>query len=228
LERGFGADASPESDFMSVYRSEAFTLKTYSFAELHKLVVFLTRNYGKVRAVAHGAKHTRSRFGSSLELLTRVRLTFQLKENQELAVLQECEIVQAFPAYRLSLELNLYFNYFAELLMEFSREHAESETLFRLTAATLGASHTVSPALLARYFELWALRLEGVLPPLEEGLPPELAPRARQMMRLPPEGLQDFVLQPSENDSLEAYAGSLIEQHLERPLKTKRMLKQIL
>jgi DNA repair protein RecO (recombination protein O) len=213
---------------MSVYRSEAFTLKTYSFAELHKLVVFLTRGYGKVRAVAHGAKHTRSRFGSSLELLTRVQLTFQQKENQDLAVIQQCEIIQAFPAYQLSLELNLYFNYFAELLLELSREHADSETLFRLTAATLGASHAIPPALLARYFELWALRVEGVLPPLEEGLPADLAVKTRQMMRLPPERLKDFSLHPSENDTLEAYAGRLIEEHLERSLKTRRMLKQLL
>jgi DNA repair protein RecO len=213
---------------MSVYRSEAFALKNYPFNELHKLVVFLTRHYGKVRAVAHGAKHIRSRFGSSLELLTRVQLTFQQKENQDLAVIQQCEIVQAFPAYRLSLEINLYFNYFAELLMEFSHEHAESETLFRLTAATLEACHSVSPTLLARYFELWTLRLEGVLPPVEEGLPAELAVKARQMMRLPPGDLHTFSLETSENEALETYAGRLIEHHLERPLKTRRMLKQML
>ena len=57
--------------------------------------------------------------------------------------------------------------YFAELLDEWAPEDAPNERLFRLGAAmgdALGAAGSVEA--LARYFEYWLLRLEGVYPSL--------------------------------------------------------------
>ncbi len=157
---------------MSGYQSEALTLRTYPYAESHKIAVFLTRNFGKVRGVAYGAQKAKGRFSGALEPLTHLRLTFSRKENQELASLKNCEILQVFPGYQLSLKMNLHFSYFAELLVEFSREEEESDLLFRLSLAVLEATQKVSIDRVARYFELWLLKLEGVLPSLEAKLPP--------------------------------------------------------
>ena len=41
---------------MAIYSTEAFVLRTYSLAEADKICVFLTREMGKVRGVAHGAR----------------------------------------------------------------------------------------------------------------------------------------------------------------------------
>jgi DNA repair protein RecO len=58
--------------------------------------------------------------------------------------------------------------YFAELLDEWAPEHLPNERLFRLGAAVgdaLAAGASVEA--LARYFEFWLLRLEGVYPALD-------------------------------------------------------------
>jgi DNA repair protein RecO (recombination protein O) len=125
---------------MSGHQSEALALRTYPYAESHKIAVFLTRDFGKVRGVAYGAQKAKGRFSGALEPLTYVRLTFSQNENQELASIKNCEILKAFPAYQLSLEVNLHFSYFAELLVEFSREQEESELLFRLSLTVLEAT----------------------------------------------------------------------------------------
>ena len=81
---------------MKIRQSEALVLRTYPYLESHKIVVFLTRKYGKVRGIAYGARKPKSKHGGSFELLTQVQLTFSRKENQDLATVRNCEILQAF------------------------------------------------------------------------------------------------------------------------------------
>ncbi|GAA2197250.1 DNA repair protein RecO [Sinomonas flava] len=57
-----------ESTFASrSYRDDGVVLRTYKLGEADRIVVFLTRQHGQVRAVARGARRTRSRFGARLE-----------------------------------------------------------------------------------------------------------------------------------------------------------------
>ena len=211
-----------------VESSEALTLRTYEFGEANKIVVFLTKSMGLLRGVAYGAKRSRSRFGSSLEQLTWVRVTFKRKEHEDLVVFQNCEIIRPSPAFRLGFEENLHCSYFAELIVEFVREEVESEKLFRLTNAVLEAIGTVSIELLARYFEFWVLRLEGVLPALGTILPEELASKAIRVLKLPPSELGKVALTDQEIAQLASATEKLIEYQLEKPLKAKRMLKELL
>ena len=210
---------------MNQYQSEALILRTYPYAESHKIVVFLTRGVGKVRGIAHGAKKPRSGFGASLETLTRVQVTFRRKEHQELAVIQSCEVVQVCPAYELSWEGNVHLGYFAELLQEFSQEQEESENLFRLAVATLDVIGKIQIEVLARYFELWLLRLEGVLPRLEEILPAELALKTLEMLKCHPSGLGSVTLTEAELKRLASRSWKLIEYHLEKTPRSWKLLR---
>ena len=56
---------------MPVYTSEALILRTYKLGEADRIVVFLTRDRGKKRGVAKGARRPRSRFTGALEPMTR-------------------------------------------------------------------------------------------------------------------------------------------------------------
>lgn len=211
-----------------VESAEALTLRTYDFGEANKIVVFLTKHVGLLRGVAYGAKKSRSRFGSSLEQFTHVRATYKRKEHEDLVVFQNCEIIRPAPAYRLGLEENIHCSYFAELVVEFVREEVESEKLFRLTNAVLEAMGTSPIHLLARYFEFWLLRLEGVLPALNNVLSDELAKKAMGMLKLHPSELTEVVMSDREMAELASATEKLIEYQLEKPLKAKRMLKELL
>ena len=213
---------------MSAHRSEALTLRTYPYAESHKIAVFLTRNFGKVRGVAYGAQKAKSRFAGSLEPLTQVRLSFSRRDHQELAAIDSCEILRAFPAVQVSWEVNLHFSYFAELLVEFSKEQENSELLFRLSLAVLEASQQVPIHHLTRYFELWLLKLEGVLPPLEGKLPSQLALKVYGLMKLRSTQLDTVQLSGEESKRLENLCSELIEYHLEKRLKTRKMMMEFL
>ena len=207
---------------------EALTLRTYPFGEAHKIAVFLGRDTGQIRGVAYGAQKSKTRFGSALELLTYLRLTCRMRENQELAVIENCEIIRPSPAFRLGWEESLHLAYWAELLVEFSREQVASERLFRLSLAAIDAAGQVSMPVLTRYFEFWTLRLEGILPALDSIVPRDVAERAAAMLQLRPADLGNCSFSEEDLGQLERAADKLIENQLEKPLKAKKLLKELL
>src|SRR5436190_8655728 len=103
--------------------SDALVLRSYKLGETSKVVVLLTRDRGKLRAVAKGARGRRSRYQSALEPLSRVRASLYGRQGAELFRLGDCELVRsAFPAASRGLEESLALSYFAELIDAFSPE----------------------------------------------------------------------------------------------------------
>ena len=52
---------------MSLYRDDGVVLRTWRLGEADRIIVLLTAEHGKVRAVAKGVRKTRSKFGGRLE-----------------------------------------------------------------------------------------------------------------------------------------------------------------
>lgn len=160
---------------MPVYCSDALVLRTYRYGEADRIVVFLTQDRGKKRGVAKHASRSRRRFGAALEPLTCGRATYMEREHRELVRLDRVEPADT-PMRRAGHEdtgdaaLVLgHVSYFAELLDEWAPDSAPNERLFRLgwaVSAALGRTPGSVEAL-ARYFEYWLLRLEGVYPALD-------------------------------------------------------------
>jgi len=69
---------------MPLYSADALILRTYKLGEADRIVVFLTRDRGKKRGVAKGARRLRSNFVGGLEPLTRARVAYFEKERREL------------------------------------------------------------------------------------------------------------------------------------------------
>ena len=69
---------------MPVYTSDALILRTYKLGEADRIVVFLTRDRGKKRGVAKGARRPRSKFTGALESLTRAGVAYYERELRDL------------------------------------------------------------------------------------------------------------------------------------------------
>src|SRR5436190_16159827 len=80
---------------MPVYTSDALILRTYKLGEADRIVVFLTRDRGKKRGVAKGARRPRSRFAGALEPLTEVHVAYFENERRELVGLNYAETVRS-------------------------------------------------------------------------------------------------------------------------------------
>src|SRR6185295_5720012 len=162
---------------MPLYTTDALILRTYKLGESDRIVVFLTRDRGKKRGVAKNARQSRRRFGGALEPLTYGRVGYVERERRDLVRLEYVEPVRS-PMAAVQGEALGYAEYFAELIDEWSPEADPNETLFRLGASmvdAMAAGVPIEP--LARYFEYWLLRLQGVYE-----ADPSLSDRARAFL----------------------------------------------
>src|SRR6185295_9473608 len=91
------SDSQPwdNGGFMPLLQSDAIILKTYPLGEADRIVSFFTRDYGKVRGVANGARRMKNRFGASLEPLAHSRLMFFERENRDLVRIQSSELLDS-------------------------------------------------------------------------------------------------------------------------------------
>jgi DNA repair protein RecO (recombination protein O) len=152
---------------MPLYSAQALVLRTYPLGETDRIVVFLTRDRGKKRGVAKGARRSRRRFGGALEPLTRVRVEYVERETRELVSVHFADPV-ASPLSARDPGALCYVGYFAELLDAWSPDNDANDALFRLGCAALDALAAGVPGQrLARYFEFWVLRLQGVYPSID-------------------------------------------------------------
>lgn len=71
-------------------------LRTHKLGEADRIITLLTRQHGRVRAVARGVRRTTSRFGARLEPFTHVDL--QLSEGRSLDHITQAETLTPFHA----------------------------------------------------------------------------------------------------------------------------------
>ncbi len=160
---------------MPVHCADSLVLRTFAYGEADRIVVFLTADRGKKRGVAKNASRSRRRFGAALEPLTRGRATYVEREGRELVRLDRVEPsgtplqgIASVPVEEAARRLG-HALYFAELLDEWAPNDAPNERLYRLGAAAARALEAAEGSVetLARYVEIWILRLEGVYPSIE-------------------------------------------------------------
>src|SRR6187549_2478400 len=156
---------------MPVYTSDALILRTYKLGETDRIVVFLTRDRGKKRGVAKGARRARSRFSGALESLTRAGVAYYERELRDLVRINYIEPQRSPLAIVARHAENAsalgHAEYFAELIDEWAPEGHADERLYRLGSSVIDAfADGAATDRLARYFEFWLMRLQGVYPQL--------------------------------------------------------------
>jgi DNA repair protein RecO (recombination protein O) len=154
---------------MSVLTSESVVLRTWPVQEADLIVSIFTRDYGKLRGVAKSALKSRRRFGGALEPMTIARAWFVERPRQELARLDQLEIIRSPLSAPIDQPRLAVLSFFAEVLEEALPEHDPQETVFRLLASVLehtteARSETIQPWMSLTYFSLWMTRLMGLLP----------------------------------------------------------------
>ncbi len=211
---------------MPLYTAEALVLRTYKLAEADRIVVFLTRDRGKKRGVASHARRPRSRFTGALEPLTEVRVAYFESERRELVNLNYAETVRS-PLAAASLESLSYSHYFAELIDACAADADADERLFRLGCSVLDALATGTPVdALARYFECWLLRLQGIYP-TDISLSRGAMAFIDATRQVTPANAGTLGASMPVLRELELKHQALISSHLEKELKTVRVMNEL-
>jgi DNA repair protein RecO (recombination protein O) len=211
---------------MPLYTADALVLRTYKLGEADRIVVFLTSDRGKKRGVAKSARRPRSRFAGALEPLTHARVAYFEKETRELVSLNYADPIRS--PLSVPGEAVSYASYFAELIDEWAPADDPNETLYRLGASVLDAmADGVQAELLARYFEYWLLRLQGVYPEARGTLSDAAVAFLAASRSVTPMRVGDVPVPLGVLKELEQVHRALIAMHLEKNLKSDRVLRDL-
>lgn len=153
---------------MPLKESEAIILRTFPLGEGDRLVSFLDRQSGRVRGVARGARMPKSRFGSTLEILSYIRIWYFEREGRELVRINQCELIESFLDVQRDYSSSIGLALVSEVAESVLEERETADPQFRLILLTARAIRVrgPAPAVLA-YFSLWMARLGGWLGPLD-------------------------------------------------------------
>jgi hypothetical protein len=180
-----------------------------------------------------------------LEPLTEARVAYFEKERRELVGLNFAETIRSplalmgssrsgrdvrevAAARDVDGEALGYVGYFAELLDEWAQEADADERLYRLGASMLGALAAGAPVEpLARYFEYWLLRLQGVYPEARGTLSAAAMAFLTASRSVGPEMVGDVPAGRRMLRELELVHRGLIAMHLEKTLKSDRVLRDV-
>jgi DNA repair protein RecO len=215
---------------LPLYTADALVLRTYKLGEADRIVVFLTRDRGKKRGVAKGARRQRSRFVGALEPLTEVKVAYFESERRELVGLNYAETVRSPLALAGSANAGGlgHVGYFAELLDEWAQDADADERLYRLGASMLDALSAGAPVEpLARYFEYWLLRLQGVYPEARGSLSDGAMSFLAGSRAVAPHQVGAVPADTRVLRELENVHRALIATHLEKTLKSDRVLRDL-
>src|SRR5215204_5821133 len=157
----------PETKFRS-FRVDAVVLRHSDYGEADRLLTMYTRQLGKMRALAKGARKIASRKAGHIEPFTYVKL--QLAKGRDMLLITQADTVDAYQPLREDLILTSQAAYVLELLDRFTYEdEMENSTIFRLLTDTLSRlAAKADPWLVIRYYEIRLLDQLGFRPQLFE------------------------------------------------------------
>ncbi len=159
---------------MAICKSESVVTKNLKLGETSKIVWLYTRDFGKVKVVAKGARSPKSRFGSSLELFTHSAVVFYKKDRRDLQLLSQSDTLRHFGAFETDVARFAFASAVIELLDSMVMGEEPNPSLFRLLLDTLARLETSPRSGLRSVFWTFELQAADLL-----GYRPELSKCAR-------------------------------------------------
>lgn len=146
-----------------LYRARAVVLRTYKLRESDRIVVVMTEQHGKVRAVAKGVRRTTSKFGSRLEPMSHVELL--LRRGRDLDIISQAESIDPLTPLLSGLDRAAQGIAVVEAVDQLAIEHEPDPLLYRMLAGVLRTiADSPSPLNVAAFF--WKVLAAAGLSPM--------------------------------------------------------------
>jgi len=148
-----------------LYRCDVIVLSRMDFGEADRILTLYTREHGKLRAIAKGARRPLSRLGPHLDYFTRAHL--MLARGRELDVVTSAETEDAHLAIREDIDAFGHASHMVEILDRLTQDRQTNWAVFDLLSRSLRLlAEGVDAFHVTRHYELVLLALLGYRPEL--------------------------------------------------------------
>ncbi len=148
---------------MNIFKSLAIVLKSENWRETSKVLTLYSQRFGKIKVIAKGARDPKSRLAGNLELFSQISIVFYKKENTDLHLLSQVDLLEPLPKIQDDLKRFSYASAVAELLNKLTESEEVHSGLFSLTWETLQNIHEAPPNKLDNYLWSYTLKLASNL-----------------------------------------------------------------
>jgi len=154
---------------MPIEKTEAIILKSQKLGETSKIITLYSRNYGKIKVVAKGARGLKSRFFGTLETLNFISLVFYVKENRDLQFLSQAEIIKPFIHIKNNLEKLSLASVASEIIVRSQYADESNPYLFKTILEFLNGLEMANTGFenYLYWFQLKFLKCGGFKPQLD-------------------------------------------------------------
>ena len=155
---------------MSLLVTDAVVLHVFDYLESSRILRLATREAGVQSVLAKGARRSRKRFGSAVDLFAEGVAQLYIKPGRDLHTLASFEVTRSRAALAMDLERFASASALAELALRFVQPEAHASLYERLTAALDAvAAADASAAREAALAGAWALVSElGFAPAVDQ------------------------------------------------------------
>lgn len=147
---------------MKQYSQEAILLAVRDFGTADRMVTLLSKDYGKLKAIAYGARRTKSSLTGSVQPFTYVSAS--LFPGKGLDTLKQCEIKESFYYLTQDIVLMAYAGFIAEITDALLPEKEAHPDVFQLLLQALRIIKVRNPRITALAFAWKMLRYAGYAP----------------------------------------------------------------
>ncbi|MFM7494778.1 MAG: DNA repair protein RecO [Acidimicrobiaceae bacterium] len=145
---------------MSLYRDKAIVLRTYDLKEADRIIVMMTEEHGKVRAVANGVRKMSSRFGARIEPLSHVDVL--LSKGKDLDTVSQVELITSARGLYTDLDRLTRGLAMLEAVDQLGMEGEPTQHLYKMLVGALQWLSENDSALVLAAFYFKLLVVEGV------------------------------------------------------------------
>ncbi len=117
---------------MSEFSSQSIMLRKFDHGDYDIILKLITRDNGKVSAIAKSAKKSVKRFAGTMELFSLIDAVYTSGKKKGLLILKEASLIRPFIGIRGHVEKTAYASYWAELVNQWVEEGSVQEEIFDL------------------------------------------------------------------------------------------------
>ena len=153
---------------MPIHTTDAIILRKRDIRETSLLVVFYTRDFGKIKGLIKGVRGPRGPLGYQVQVFTLNKVVFYDSKRTGIHIISQCDLLDFFETIREDILKTSYAYYFVELVDAITEEKDREEEIFELLLNSLKLlKGKASPKRISRILEIKLLMISGLMPRLD-------------------------------------------------------------
>ena len=121
----------------SIIKNEALILRKTKFGDTSLIIEVYSKEKGRMSALLKGARSPKSKIGSRIDLINHVEVVIYNKEDKDLQLVTQVNLINHFPHLRENLEKIKYGSAVCELILKLVPENEPNDRIFRGTVKIL-------------------------------------------------------------------------------------------